>query len=342
MARISRNLLVTLLLAFGSASAVQPVDITNVYVDSEAEPIELTIIGENFDNGKKLELWLSGIPLEVDEASATATRIVATLPDSNPPIALMPGSYQLVLTTGGGTMRVDVFDGVAVGEIGPRGADGTSCSVQQGTAAATIECTDGTSATVSDGDDGARGPQGEPGPAGARGEPGPQGPRGEPGLQGPQGDQGPQGEPGPEGPQGEPGPQGPPGDSGAAAAVYKLSTSGGAIFVEDAIDFSSGDFLLGRALVLPACDAEDQLISINYPSLSPVLNVTTETIFLADASINIFNPERGSPGGGRNADVQIVCLDTSEPFRTEILGDLECIVQDIGGVSRAYTCLPSN
>lgn len=49
---------------------------------------------------------------------------------------------------------------------GSIGQDGTSCSATQGTGQATVQCTDGTSATVYDGEVGARGPVGAQGPSG--------------------------------------------------------------------------------------------------------------------------------------------------------------------------------
>jgi hypothetical protein len=72
------------------------------------------------------------------------------------------------------------------------GTDGSSCSVTQTASGAMLNCTDGTSASLTNGEDGNDGLQG------------PQGPIGPPGATGPEGPQGPMGETGPQGPPGEP------------------------------------------------------------------------------------------------------------------------------------------
>ena len=61
------------------------------------------------------------------------------------------------------------------------GVNGNSCTVVEDSAGATITCTDGTSATVSNGQDGTQGPKGDQGEQGPQGEIGPQGPQGIPG-----------------------------------------------------------------------------------------------------------------------------------------------------------------
>lgn len=102
------------------------------------------------------------------------------------------------------------------------GQDGTSAyaSVEQTDDGAVITCTDAngtTTATITNGQDGAQGPQGPQGPAGADGQDGAQGPQGEQGPQGPQGpkgDKGDTGEQGPKGDKGDQGIQGPKGDTG--------------------------------------------------------------------------------------------------------------------------------
>jgi len=88
-----------------------------------------------------------------------------------------------------------------------------------------------TTADVTVGAVGPRGPQGEVGPRGAQGEVGPRGPQGEIGLtgaDGPQGVQGIQGPIGPIGPIGPAGPQGATGPQGAdgASAVSVVALSG--------------------------------------------------------------------------------------------------------------------
>ena len=79
------------------------------------------------------------------------------------------------------------------------GADGSSCSVTQAASGATLTCTDGTSASLlngNDGLDGAQGLQGPIGPPGATGPAGPQGAQGATGEQGPVGAVGPKGDAG--------------------------------------------------------------------------------------------------------------------------------------------------
>ena len=205
--RFTRSLAAIIFLWSATAFAVQPLEITEVYfyesVD-EISPHQLIITGRNFDNGSPIELWLGeiGAPLEIEsmtEHSGYFT-IVANLPED-----ILDGSYQLVATTGGGTVRFNAFDGVTIGAEGlqgPPGADSTVPGPQ--------------------GDDGSQGDQGEQGiqgiqgeqglsgEDGAKGDDGSQGDQGEQGIQGDQGDKGDTGNIGPPGPLGLPGPQGEP------------------------------------------------------------------------------------------------------------------------------------
>lgn len=186
-----------------AAGAFGSVEVTKVYVDETGEPQQLIIEGRNFDNGWKTEVWLSGMPLTV--VSSSESQIIANLP-----LVMMDGSYQLVVKTGLGLMRIDVFEGVTIGAEGPQGETGTvGPEGPQGPA----------------GPQGLPGPQGDPGPAGPQGLPGPQG---DPGPQGLQGEQGPRGLQGDQGPQGVEGPQGPPGDDAPdrtadLCALYELA-----------------------------------------------------------------------------------------------------------------------
>ena len=66
----------------------------------------------------------------------------------------------------------------------PVGPKGDSCAVTQGAGFATVQCVDGSNATVFDGVRGSVGPQGPTGPQGATG---PQGPTGAQGIDGPPG-----------------------------------------------------------------------------------------------------------------------------------------------------------
>ena len=162
-----------------TAIAVQPLEIKSVIVDDTGDPVILMVYGENLMNGNDLELWLGNIPLGIVPGSLTNTQVHAMLPPN-----VMDGSYQLIATTGGGTVRFDDFDGVTIGAVGLQGEQGPP------------------------GDEGPIGPEGPAGPPGADGAPGTAGPQGEQGPIGPQGEQGLAGASiiGPQGPQGEPGP----------------------------------------------------------------------------------------------------------------------------------------
>ena len=70
------------------------------------------------------------------------------------------------------------------------GADGSSCSVTQADSGAMLTCTDGTSASLLNGNDGLDGAQGLQGPIGLPGATGPQGPAGPQGLAGERGSPG--------------------------------------------------------------------------------------------------------------------------------------------------------
>lgn len=189
--RVGTAICAATLLWVSSALAVQPLEIKGVIVgaNSETGQTELWITGENFQNGSDLELWLGeGNLLTIVDGTLEDTFVIATVPPN-----VVPGSYQLIATTGGGTVRFDDFDGVTIGAVGPQGLKGDKGDT---------------------GDQGIQGPQGETGPAGPQGDPGPKGDEGDqgdpglPGQKGDQGDSGPQGDPGP---QGEPGLPGEPG-----------------------------------------------------------------------------------------------------------------------------------
>lgn len=95
------------------------------------------------------------------------------------------------------------------GSPGTSGTDGSTCSVVQNGEAATISCTDGSTATVVSGVDGTDGADGEG--IGIAGPTGPQGPTGSTGPQGPAGAS----VTGAEGPAGD---DGAPGDDGVLSA----------------------------------------------------------------------------------------------------------------------------
>ncbi len=168
--------------------AVQPLEITEAFTQvAEAhdqvtgDHEHLIVRGVNLNNGGEIELSLGGFNLVV--ISQADDEVVAELPD-----IIGPGSYQLVATTGGGTVRFDDFDGVSLGGQGPQGESGA-------------DGVDGLS-----GADGENGAPGADGAAGADGAPGPQGDSGPMGLMGPSGPQGEQGLHGEQGPPGQDGP----------------------------------------------------------------------------------------------------------------------------------------
>lgn len=200
---LSRTVAVSFLfscfLLASNALAVQPLEVSDAYVDETTN--ELIITGSNLNNGGAVELWLGGFALTV--VSQDDTRIVADLGG-----VTMPGSYQLVVTTGGGTVRHDDFDGVTIGAEGPQGIQGeVGAQGDQGP-----QGEQGPQGPK--GDQGIQGPTGEIGPKGDQGPQGEQGPLGNVGPQGPQGIQGMRGDTGPQGPQGDPGPQGDQGPQG--------------------------------------------------------------------------------------------------------------------------------
>jgi hypothetical protein len=202
--KLITSFLAALIILWGAAAvAVQPLEITEVFVleadphDSLDEPHDhLIVLGTNFMNGGDVELWLAGFLLEV--LSQNESEIVAELPS-----IIDPGSYQLLATTGGGTVRQNEFDGVTIGAVGLPGEQGPP----------------GETGPV--GPQGEQGIQGETGPQGIQGE---QGPIGLIGLTGSQGERGPQGEEGPQGEQGPPGPSTSIDDVGVETYVFTKET----------------------------------------------------------------------------------------------------------------------
>jgi hypothetical protein len=140
--------------------------ITEVVVDFNAG--EITITGENFDNGDTPTVLLGDYLTPLTLVSTTANEIVAELP------SVPDGDYLLAVYTGNGVIHYDEYD-LTIGAVGPQGLQGDT------------------------------GPTGPQGPQGLQGDTGPIGPQGPQGLQG---DTGPTGPRGPRGPQGDTGPQG--------------------------------------------------------------------------------------------------------------------------------------
>lgn len=206
-----------------------------------------------------------------------STNSAETLPDPTDTISESGGSAGL-----GPQSDPSVETCTCTGEPGDPGMDGTdgsSCSVSTTDGGATISCTDGTSATVLDGLDGAAASRGDPGEdgsscsvtqtasgatvsctngttaelvngaPGAPGTPGVAGPAGVPGAAGAVGPAGPQGERGLAGAAGPAGERGPKGDPGTLDV--------GALYVVHAVDtFSTDD----TQTTIAQCDAGDILL----------------------------------------------------------------------------------
>jgi len=183
--RITRSLVTLIILWSAAVYAVQPLEISHVYVDEgiildgeQHSTIVFTVMGSNFLNGGTVELLLGEVPLRL--LTQSDKTITAALPENMETVP--EGSYQLLATTGGGTVRQDEHDGVTIGAAGLPG------------------------------------PQGEPGVDGTNGADGATGPKGDTGDQGEEGPQGPVGPPGPKGDTGDQGERGPQGDLGDIAA----------------------------------------------------------------------------------------------------------------------------
>jgi hypothetical protein len=161
----------------------------------------LLVIGEGFDR-RFLQTRAFLGDMELDLEGVTDRELVAAIPAS-----LVPGTYRLAVTFGGGRLfRVEAF--VTVGSSGPPGPTGPIGPIGP------------TGPPGPPGPQGAVGPRGSTGPEGATGPAGPPGavgPRGPAGPVGPVGPAGPMGLTGLPGPAGPPGPEGPAGPAGASA-----------------------------------------------------------------------------------------------------------------------------
>jgi hypothetical protein len=90
-------------LTFGqAATAMAQVTITQVFVDDPVAD-QVTIDGQNFDNGPTLEVTLGELGA-LDILAAAPNQIVAQLP-----VPLVAGDYLLGVRTGGGRGREDVY-----------------------------------------------------------------------------------------------------------------------------------------------------------------------------------------------------------------------------------------
>jgi hypothetical protein len=260
------------LLVGSLAFSVESTEIYDVYVDEDVVPVDeieptiiFTIDGVNFNNGGDVELWLGEIPLRV--LSQADTTLTAALPLGMQTVDV--GSYQLVVTTGGGTVRHNEFDGVTIGAEGPEGAIGPQ---------------------------GPEGPQGLTGPRGLEGAPGPVGPRGEVGPPGPPGP------PGPVGPQGDPGDPGDIGSITACSAGFAIREvfSDGSVTCEPlinpttpgnvAITSVSGEIVLtaGGSTITVAPDGSVTISgsSVNVESTG-ALNLTGTSVNISGTTVGI-------------------------------------------------------
>jgi hypothetical protein len=168
-------------------------------------PTQLQIQGSGFGSLRPTVV-LSGTPLFL--LSFTDTMVFASVP-----VALPPGTYALVLTSGDPKAGSSAPFEVAIGAVGPPGATGPAGP--QGPAG-------------SMGPAGSVGAPGAAGPAGAQGPAGPVGPAGSAGTPGATGAQGPAGPVGPAGPAGANGGMGPAGAQGPAGPMGLPGTAGSA------------------------------------------------------------------------------------------------------------------
>lgn len=323
-----------LLLFATSALAVQPLEITDVYVDESGTPYQLIVTGTNFDNGGELELWLGGIPLEVtmQPQPPDYSTVVANLP-----VGILDGSYQLVVSSGGGTVRYDDFDGVTIGAEGPAGEAGPPGPQGE----------QGLKGDKGDkGDQGVQGPQGEQGPPGPQGEQGPPGADGQDGAPGPQGEQGwpgpvgPAGEPGPEGPEGSQGEQGPPGPEGPPGPQGEQGPPGQGVNLY----FVTYPHLLeesprGTTVIASAfCDTGDKVVSGSFASAG--FNLVDRGDFIRTLSGELFESYSFQVIYESSAVItsfSYVCADTASPYRVPFEAyPAYCELQ--GSAPNEFTC----
>jgi hypothetical protein len=166
-------------------------------------PTQLQIEGSGFGSLRPTVV-LGGTPLFL--LSFTDTMVFASVP-----VAVPPGTYTLVLTSGDPKSGSSAPFDVAIGAVGPAGATGPAGP--QGPAGPM-------------GPAGAAGASGATGPAGPIGPVGPGGAIGATGATGPQGPAGPMGSTGPAGAPGVAGPAGPIGPVGPGGAIGATGAQG--------------------------------------------------------------------------------------------------------------------
>lgn len=307
--RITRSLGALIIIWSAAALAVQPLEITDVVVDEVSSPIQFTVTGHNFNNGGTVELWLGTIPLNVLEQSDTV--IIAELPEKTP---IMEGSYQLVATTGGGTVRQDDFDGVTIGAEGLQGEQG-------------LPGVDG-----ADGAPGAKGDDGPRGIQGIQGEQGPQGLLGLPGSQGDPGIQGEQGERGEPGPQGGPGPEGPTGDQGDPGQGFNM------YFVTYPYPLEENP--RGTTLIaIASCDVGDNVVSGSFASAGINLEDRDEFIRTLSGFFDAYAFQVKYEESAVITSFSYVCADTASPYRIPFEA-YEARCDFLGSAPNEFACAP--
>ncbi len=96
--------------------------INEVFHDLDSIPNTLTIIGENFDNGDAPAVACGGAAAPYTATNCLLTgsdRIDCLMPEG----ILIPGDYNLMVSTGGHSMQYDEYD-LTIGAVGPAGPQG--------------------------------------------------------------------------------------------------------------------------------------------------------------------------------------------------------------------------
>ncbi len=140
-------------------SCIGQLMINEVFLDLDSVPNTITIKGENFDNGNAPEVACGGTA-----SPYTATNCLLTGSDQidclMPEGILIPGDYNLSVSTGGHPKQYDEYD-LTIGTVGPAGLQGEK------------------------GNTGDTGPQGIQGIQGEKGDTGEKGDKGDTGSAGP-------------------------------------------------------------------------------------------------------------------------------------------------------------
>ena len=295
-----------------TALAVTP-QLELLWAEADLETNSLKVYGRNLDNGSALEVTLSGVGqlvVDYDPVSDPGT-IYATLPE-----AVLPGTYTVLVTTGGGSIRLDEME-VTIGAVGPAGPAGPQ---------------------------GELGPEGPPGPQGPEGPAGPPGPVG---LTGPQGPQGPQGEVGPEGPvgpvgpvgpEGPQGPEGPPGPPGGTASVTYVRT----ISVRDRYDQRRVSHPFPSEEIAEICGDEDgcsvKLVSTTFDRSTSPYRIVSKDISVAGIWWWYAEDHWGARSGWYNNDWNYNSGLDGDGVRESVVSGGHCSIYDtensnVGGIT---------